>query len=222
MSDLQILLGAGGLLVGLGAAVITAVLSRLAADEVSAWAPVWARGLLAASIKRLPVAQMDRYREEWNAELATYAGHPVAGILFALRLRRRAASVCKAILEEEELGRFPEPNPFPGMKPLTPEVIAEIVRRVVERTKPDDVRSARQIIDSIRTSLEDLKVDDQYRLIMARYLRNVDPAWPGLLHQKKRAEAKAEDFGFDTDALAHELDRMLRWVARERQRRYEG
>ena len=39
---------------------------------------------------------------------------PARRASLALRLRRRVGSLCKAILEEEDLGRFPEPNPSPG------------------------------------------------------------------------------------------------------------
>jgi hypothetical protein len=200
------------------ATVFVGVVVQLVAEEVSGWLPIWSRGLLSAAVRRLPVAQQSRYRDEWRAELAAYRGRPLAGILFTWRLRRRAHSVSEAILEEEELGRFPEANPFPSARPLTPEAIAAIVRRVVERSRPSDVRSARQIIDSIRCSLEELNVDGEYRMLLARYLRNVDPAWPGLLRQ--RTAHKAVDFGFDEDALAKELERMLRWAERERRRRF--
>ena len=101
-------------------------------------------------------------------------------------------------------------------------MIAEIVRRVVERSRPDEVRTARQVIDSIRTSLEDLELEGPYQVIMARYLRSVDPAWPALLGHRRRVARKAEDFGFDEEALAEELGRMLRWVERERRRRYRA
>lgn len=222
MSDLEILAAAGGMLAAILGAVITAMVARLASDELSGWLPIWTRGLLASSIKKLPAAQRQRYRDEWHAELVSYRGRRVAALSFVVRLRLRASSVCKAILEEEELGRFPEPNPFPGLKPLSAEAIAEIIRRVVSRSRPEDVRSARQIIDSIRTSLEELDIEREYRVLLARYLRNVDPAWPGLLHQRRNVSEAAEDFGFDEAELAEELGRMMRWAERERRRRYFG
>jgi hypothetical protein len=208
----------GGAVAAAAVTVLVGVVVQLTAEEVSGWLPIWSRGLLSAAVRRLPVAQRDRYRDEWRAELAAYRGRPLGGILFAWRLRRRANSVSEAILEEEELGRFPEANPFPNTKPLSPEAIAAIIRRVVERSRPSDVRSARQIIDSIRCSLEELQVNGEYRMLLARYLRNVDPAWPGLL--RNRTTRKAADFGFDEDALAQELERMFRWAERERRRRF--
>jgi hypothetical protein len=208
----------GGAVVAFMATVIVGIGVQLTAEEISGWLPIWSRGLLSSAVKRLPVAQRTRYREEWRAELVAYRGRPVAGILFAWRLRSRADSVSEAILEEEELGRFPETNPFPSTRALTPEAIAAIVRRVVEHSRPSDVRSARQIIDSIRCSLEELQVDGEYRMLLARYLRNVDPAWPGLL--RNRTTRQAADFGFDEDALAQELERMFRWAERERRRRF--
>lgn len=196
----------------------TGVLIQLVAEEISGWLPIWSRVLLRGAVKRLPAAQRARYRDEWLAELTTYRGRPLGGILFVWRLRRRANSVSEAILDEEDLGRFPAVNPFPNLKPLTSEAIAEIVRRVVERSRPQDLRSSRQIINSIRSSLEELEIDGSFKFFLARYLRTVDPAWPGLLRQ--RQDRQADDFGFDEDALARELERMMRWVERERHRRF--
>jgi hypothetical protein len=215
---INLILGAGVGALGLLIAIAISVAAKLGGEEFSGWIPVWTRGLLRSAVRHLPVAQRDRYREEWQAELAAYKRRPLAGILFVWRLRRRAHSVSEAILEEEDLGRFPEVNPFPASRPLTPEAIAVIVRRVVERSRPTDLRSARQIIDSVRTSLDELRVDKEFSLLLARYLRDVDPAWPGLLRQ--RTDREVDDYGFDESALAEELGRMLRWAARERHRRF--
>jgi hypothetical protein len=207
-----------GVLGVLSLTVATGVIVQLIAEEVSGWLPIWSRALLSGAIKRLPAAQRDRYRDEWLAELSAYRGRPLGGALFAWRLRRRANSLSEAILDEEDLGQFPELNPFPHLKPLTPEAIAEIVRRVVERSRPEDLRSSRQIINSIRSSLEELEVAAPLKFFLARYLRDVDPAWPSLLNH--RQDKEAEDFGFDEDGLAKDLERMARWVDRERRRRF--
>ena len=218
MSQAIIFIGGASAVLAFVLVIVVGITARVGGEELSGWMPIWARGLLGTAVKQLPVAQQQRYREEWRAEISAFQGRPIAALLFAFRLRWRAKSVSEAILDERDLGEFPEVNPFPNLRPLTPEAIAEIVRRVVERSRPNDLRSARQIIDSVRTSLSELRLENDLSILLARYLRDVDPAWPGLLRQRQIREA--DDYGFDEIDLAGELERMLRWAERERRRRY--
>lgn len=88
-----------GLLVG--------TISKVAADEVKAWLPSLSRWLLAVAVSRLPESEMERYREEWEADLLTYPGEifrcfRAIGMYRASRkIRRYARKGLKTVLLEK-------------------------------------------------------------------------------------------------------------------------
>lgn len=67
------------------------VIASLVQQEVLGWIPHWSLGLLRLAVRQLPPAERDRWREEWEAELATLRDRPLTcllaavGIAFAVR-----------------------------------------------------------------------------------------------------------------------------------------
>ena len=66
---------------GLIATLISAVLSKLVADEFKAWSPRITRAFVKRAVAALPAEQRRRYEEEWNSHLDDVPGE--LGKLFA-------------------------------------------------------------------------------------------------------------------------------------------
>jgi hypothetical protein len=151
-------LGAAALLIiGLVFTVLTAVLAKLSGDEVSGWLPVWSNHFLESAVSVVAPEYQDRYREEWKAELAAFHDRKLSGLRFAWRLRRRARSVDAVLSENDGLGKVFEPESAPvASRPLEPDVIAEIVRRVVERSRPRNQLRFEEILNEMRELLGEI------------------------------------------------------------------
>lgn len=145
-------LGAAALLiVGVLFTTLTAVLAKLSGDEVSGWLPVWSNHFLESAVSVVAPEYQDRYREEWKGELAAFRDRKLSGLRFAWRLRRRAHSVNAALVENDGFGDVFEPEPVPtASRPLDADAIAEIVRRVVERSRPRNQRQFEEILEEMR------------------------------------------------------------------------
>lgn len=153
-------------------AVATAILAKLSGDEISGWLPVWSMRFLESAVSRVPADHRERYREEWKAELAAFRDRRLAGLRFAWRLRRRARSVNEALSETEGVGDVFQAEPPVVRKPLEAEVVAEIIRRVVERTRPKD-DDWEEILEEMKAALEDLDASEMVAAITERYLGDV-------------------------------------------------
>lgn len=134
--------------------VLTAVLAKLSGDEVSGWLPVWSNHFLESAVSVVAPEYQDRYREEWKAELAAFRDRKLSGLRFAWRLRRRAKSVNAALVENDGLGNVFESEPATTSgRPLDADAIAEIVQRVVDRSRPRHQRRFEEILEEMREIL---------------------------------------------------------------------
>jgi hypothetical protein len=172
------LLGAALILfLGVFVAVATAVLAQLSGDEVSGWLPVWSNHLLESAVSLVPIEYQDRYREEWKAELASFRDRPLSGLRFAWRLRRRARCVSDVLADNETLGQMleaAEPAPADGgPRPLEADAIAEIVRRVVERSRPRRQRKFAEILDEMREIIGEVRRDEVAGDLTAEYVDDI-------------------------------------------------
>lgn len=163
------------LILGIVLAVVTAVLAKLSGDEVSGWLPVWTNSLLESAASVVPAEHRDRYREEWKGELAAFRERRLSGLRFAWRLRRRARSVSVALVENAGIGEvFEQAEPAPtGSRPLDPEAIAEIVRRVVERTQPRHQRRFAEILEEMREIVGDIRRDEAVSSLTNEYVGDI-------------------------------------------------
>jgi hypothetical protein len=175
-------LAASVLLIGLCLAIVTAVLSRLSGDEISGWLPVWSKHLMLSAVAIVPEQYQARYLEEWGGELAAFRDRRLSGLAFAWRLRRRARSVNAALLDSPTVAEVFEIEPPPSAKALDPQAVAEIVRKVVEKTRPADDRSGRRVVEDLKASLSDFEVDHLVRKLTERYVEEVS---------RRRADARA-------------------------------
>jgi hypothetical protein len=74
------------LITGLGlivVSVVTAVLSRILAEEMGAWSPSIIRSLIEFAVGRLPEHQRERFEEEWQSHVNDVPGQ-VGKILVAM------------------------------------------------------------------------------------------------------------------------------------------
>lgn len=162
--------------------VLTAVLAKLSGDEVSGWLPVWSNRFLESAASLVAPEYQDRYREEWKAELAAFRDRRLSGLGFAWRLRRRAKSVNAALEEHVSLGNLFEPEPAPlASRPLDADTIAEIVRRVVERSRPRNQLRFEEIIEEMREILGDIDKEEFARALARDYVGDIS---------EKRREAR--------------------------------
>jgi hypothetical protein len=83
-------------------ALLLGVLGGVLAVELAAWIPHGSAWLVGRTLSRLPGAldglTRDRWSEEIEADFATFADRPLAGLMFALRLRLRGARRLAAAL----------------------------------------------------------------------------------------------------------------------------
>jgi hypothetical protein len=86
--------------------LIATFLGTLLAVEAKAWMPYLAARLVRATIARFPGGldeeTASRWREEIEADLASYEDRPFGSLLFALRLRRRGGKALAAELALEQ------------------------------------------------------------------------------------------------------------------------
>lgn len=158
--SLGVLAAAALLVVGVLFTVLTAVLAKLGGDEVSGWLPVWSNHFLESAVAVVAPEYQDRYREEWKAEMAAFRNRKLSGLRFAWRLRRRAKSVNAALAENAGLGNVFEPEAKPtGGRPLDADAIAEIVQRVVDRSRPRHQRRFEEILEEMRQILGEIDHD---------------------------------------------------------------
>jgi hypothetical protein len=80
----------------LGVLVVLPVVQSLLSDEVRGWLPHLSRKLVSAAVWRMPPEHRARYREEWEADLATFNDRPITALIFALRVCGLAPKTAKA------------------------------------------------------------------------------------------------------------------------------
>jgi lipopolysaccharide/colanic/teichoic acid biosynthesis glycosyltransferase len=68
------------------------VFSRIAADELKAWAPTTVRWLTSVAVVKLPENQRERFSEEWQSDLGALPGD-FAKLVYALDLIRAAYKI---------------------------------------------------------------------------------------------------------------------------------
>jgi hypothetical protein len=83
--------------IGVAAGLVALVLKQIIATEITGWVPPLGRMIIRRGTARLPPEHRARYLEEWLAELATFEGRPLTGLLTALRILRGAGRTGQAV-----------------------------------------------------------------------------------------------------------------------------
>lgn len=183
MSVVPILLGAIGVLLLIG----TAVLKKLITDEVTAYVPALSARLVCSAARKLPERWRERYEQEWIGEVASYRDRRISGFAYALRIRLSAQSLASVL----DL-RAPDFSPSADTPPpavMSPTAAAPIIAALVSRTEPPQ-SPWEEVHEDMGT--DDFDVTDELEQIDRTYAEQLGRARspmadrPGVLDRMRR------------------------------------